>query len=142
MTLLKFPKKVEKTKGIQEFLDKDVDEKFYYRQDKYMYKELVKVIKNPDTAYQYRRVYVRENKNNQVPTLTANMGTGGHNVPLIKVEDGIRKLTPSECFRFQGFKNIKLPKELPNSQFYKQAGNAVTVDLFQKIAQSINKVLD
>ena len=39
---LKFPKKVEKTKGIQEFLDKDVDEKYYYRQDKYMYKELAK----------------------------------------------------------------------------------------------------
>ncbi len=138
---LKFPKKAEKTKGIQEFLDKDVDEKFYYRQDKYMYKELAKVIKNPNTAYQYRRVYVRENKNNQVPTLTANMGTGGHNVPLIKVEDGIRKLTPSECFRFQGFKNIKLPKELPNSQFYKQAGNAVTVDLFNKIANSIKSVI-
>ena len=64
--------------------------KYYYRQDKYMYKELAKVIKNPYTAYQYRRVYVRENKNNQVPTLTANMGTGGHNVPLIKVEDGIK----------------------------------------------------
>ena len=70
------------------------------------------------------------------------MGTGGHNVPLIKVEDGIRKLTPAECFRFQGFRNIKLPKELPNSQFYKQAGNAVTVDLFNKIALSIKGILE
>ena len=52
-----------------------------------------------------------------MPTLTANMGTGGHNVPLIKVEDGIRKLTPTECFRFQGFKNIKLPKNYQTVSF-------------------------
>ena len=36
-------------------------------------------------------------------TLTANMGTGGHNVPLIKCADGIRKLTPRETFNLQGF---------------------------------------
>ena len=38
------------------------------------------------------RVYVRENKSGVCPTLTANMGTGGHNVPLIKDDYGIRKL--------------------------------------------------
>lgn len=59
---------------------------------------------NPDTIYQWRRIYVRENKNNLCPTLTANMGTGGHNVPLIIDEkQDIRKLTPRECARFQGF---------------------------------------
>ena len=43
------------------------------------------------------------------------MGTGGHNVPLIKVDDGFRKLTPRECFNFQGYpKSFKLPKELAN----------------------------
>lgn len=34
--------------------------------------------------YQYRRTYMRENKSGVCPTLTANMGTGGHNVPLLK----------------------------------------------------------
>ena len=58
------------------------------------------------------------------------MGTGGHNVPLIKVEDGI-KLTPTECFRFQGFENIKLPKNTKQSVL-EQAGNAVTVDYLIK----------
>ena len=33
-------------------------------------------MKNQDTVYQLRRVYVRENKNNLCPTLTANMGEG------------------------------------------------------------------
>src|SRR5699024_4735950 len=54
--------------------------------------------------YQIRRgMYVRKNKSGVCPTLTANMGTGGHNVPLIKVKDGIRKLTPEETFKLQGF---------------------------------------
>ena len=48
-----------------------------------MYPELRKVMQSQDTLYQWRRKYVRENKSNLCPTLTANMGTGGHNVPLV-----------------------------------------------------------
>ena len=67
------------------------------------------------------------------------MGTGGHNVPLILDDFGIRKLTPKECFRLQGFKNIKFPKDVARSQLYKQAGNSVTVDLIEKIALKISQ---
>lgn len=59
-------------------------------------------------------MYVRKNKSGVCPTLTANMGTGGHNVPLIKVSDGIRKLTPTETFKLQGFpvgEGYNLPQE-------------------------------
>ena len=70
------------------------------------------------------------------------MGQGGHNVPIIKVGDRIRKLTPKECFRFQGFKNIKFPKDVANTQLYKQAGNSVTVDLIEKIAKLIKNSLE
>jgi DNA (cytosine-5)-methyltransferase 3A len=35
-------------------------------------------------VYQYRRTYWRETKGGKVPTLTANMGTGGNNVPYIE----------------------------------------------------------
>lgn len=42
---------------------------------------------------------MRANKSGVSPTLTANMGTGGHNVPLILTDDNrIRKLTPKETF--------------------------------------------
>ena len=34
-----------------------------------------------------------EKKSNLCPTLTANMGTGGHNVPIVYTPTGIRKLT-------------------------------------------------
>ena len=129
----------KRKKNIQQILEKkEVDEKFYYRQDFYAYKELRKTIKRKDTVYQWRRVYVRENQSNECPTLTANMGTGGHNVPLILDDFGIRKLTPKECFRLQGFKNIKFPKDVARSQLYKQAGNSVTVDLIEKIAKLIS----
>ena len=95
-----------------------------------------------DTIYQWRRIYVRENKSNVCPTLTANMGTGGHNVPLILDSYGIRKLTPKECLYFQGFpKDFKIPKNLANSHSYKQAGNSVVVPLIEQVAFEICKII-
>ena len=110
-TSFKFPQKENLSKKISDIIDiKKVDAKFYYKEDKYMYSLLKKSIQKEDTLYQFRRHYVRENKSNVCPTLTANMGTGGHNVPLIKTKFGFRKLTPRECFRFQGFPDsYKLP---------------------------------
>ena len=96
--------------------------------------------------YQVRRgMYIRQNQSGVCPTLTANMGTGGHNVPLIKVADGIRKLTPAETFKLQGFPigdGFELPTEFnsrayPDGQLYKQAGNAVSVDIVTLIAAAI-----
>ena len=115
---------------------------FYY-DDRYdCYKEISKAVKSKDTLYQWRRQYVRENKSNACPTLTANMGSGGHNVPLVLDSFGIRKLTPRETANFQGFpKNFVLPK-LANSKLYHQFGNSVTVPLITKIAKQISKVLD
>ena len=71
----------------------------------------------PDAAFSSStppaRKYIRENKSNLCPTLTANMGTGGHNVPLLLDDNGIRKLTPRECFNLQGFpKDYQLPKHM------------------------------
>lgn len=100
--------------------------------------------------YQVRRgMYVRKNMSGVCPTLTANMGTGGHNVPLIKVKDGIRKITPQEAFRLQGFPigdGYKLPseykgKKYSDSHLYKQAGNAVSVPVITLLAGEILKIL-
>jgi DNA (cytosine-5)-methyltransferase 1 len=70
------------------------------------------------------------------------MGAGGHNVPLIKDNYGIRKLTPKECFAFQGYpiNNFLLPL-IANSKLYMQAGNSVTTSLVERIANQITKVL-
>jgi len=135
------PEKYNDTEHISFFYEKGkIDNKYYYGEEKYMFNELSESIKSKDTIYQWRRIYVRENQNDQCPTLTANMGTGGHNVPLILVDDGIRKLTPRECFNFQGYpKTYKLPEDVPNSQLYKQAGNSVTVPLIRRLAETIKE---
>lgn len=95
-----------------------------------------------DTIYQLRRIYVRENKSNLCPTLTANMGTGGHNVPIIRDEYGIRKLTPRECFNFQGYPQDFILPNLSNSKLYVQAGNSIVYPLVKAIAKNIIRVLD
>lgn len=136
-----FPEKIELKNSFKDFIEKNVDNKYYY-EGKYLYEKLKDSVISEDSVYQWRRKYVRENKKNVVPTLTANMGTGGHNVPIIKDKKGIRKLTPKECFNMQGFpKEFKLP-DLTDSKLYKQAGNSVTVTLIERIAKNIKKVLD
>ena len=139
-----FPAELNATLDLADFIDFEskVDDTFYYK-DKYMSKELEKNITSRDTVYQWRRQYVRENKSGLCPTLTANMGTGGHNVPLVLTKHGIRKLTPRECFNLMGFpKSFKLPGGLANSQLYKQAGNAVVVPVIQRIATQIMKAVE
>lgn len=139
----KIPKSIELTKSISDIIfSGKQDDKYYFTDDHKYVPELKKVMKSKDTIYQWRRVYVRENKNNLCPTLTANMGSGGHNVPLIIDDYGYRKLTPRECFRFQGFSDdYKLPESMVNSNLYKQAGNSVVVPIIKRIALEIQKVL-
>ncbi|AID44787.1 DNA-cytosine methyltransferase [Candidatus Arthromitus sp. SFB-mouse-NL] len=161
----------ERQKDIEQILDyhlnKDMGEKYYYTKEKYPRyfisdkevndnQELYKInlddqISEMYQFYQCRRgMYVRKNKSNVCPTLTANMGMGGHNVPLIKVNDGIRKLTPKETFKLQGFPiddGYIFPLKYKNrdyadSRLYKQAGNAVSVPIVELIALEILKIFD
>jgi DNA (cytosine-5)-methyltransferase 1 len=119
----------------------DVPSKYYYTSRSSMWDLVKNNVLKKNTVYQYRRVYVRENKSNECPTLTANMGTGGHNVPLILDNKGIRKLTPRECFNFQGFpSSYKLPP-ISDTNLYKLAGNAVSVPVVELIAQRLMKLV-
>ncbi len=139
----KFPEKIKLTKTVQDILEVGrQDDKYYYSKEHMYFPELEKTIISRDTVYQWRRIYVRENKSKVCPTLTANMGAGGHNVPLIKDDYGIRKLTPTECFAFQGYPidEFMLPK-IANSKLYMQAGNSVTTNLIERISKEIIKVL-
>lgn len=141
-----FPEPIELKKSIKDVIDFNgqYDEKYYYRDGKQpFYDQLVDSIDSQETVYQWRRKYVRENKAGVVPTLTANMGTGGHNVPLILTDSKeIRKLTPKETFNAQGYpKEFKLP-DISNAQLYKQAGNSVVVPVINRIAENIVDVLN
>lgn len=55
--------------------------------------------------------------------------------------EGIRKMTPREWARLQGFPDdFKL--ELADTHLYKQLGNSVTVNVIEEIAKEIRKVLE
>ena len=142
-----FPDPIPLTNSLSEYIDfhNPVDEKYYYSLEKNptFYHKLEKAITSQKTVYQWRRQYVRENKSGVVPTLTANMGTGGHNVPLILADSGIRKLTPRETFNIQGFpKYFVLPVDIADGQLYKQAGNSVVVSVIKRIAKNIEKAFN
>lgn len=141
----KFPEEIELKKTLKDVIDFDTleEEKYYYRKGvQPFYDKLAEDVLSQESVYQWRRQYVRENKNGVVPTLTANMGTGGHNVPIILTKNGIRKLTPRETFNVQGFpKDFKLPN-ISNGQLYKQAGNSVVVPLIKRIANRIANALE
>lgn len=131
-----FPIMTKKT--IDFFLESSVDKKYYYTSESKSWSLLNGHVTNPSTTYQLRRVYLRENKSNECPTLTANMGTGGNNVPIIVDKKGIRKLTPRECFNFQGFpKEYELTKNLSDSALYKLSGNAITVPLAKLVIEKV-----
>jgi DNA (cytosine-5)-methyltransferase 1 len=137
------PEEIPLTKTIRDIIEKDEkDDVFYYRDGSRYFNILKEAMVSKKTVYQWRRQYVRENKSNVCPTLTANMGTGGHNVPLILDDYGIRKLTPKECVKFQGFPNkFQFPDNMARSHCYKQAGNSVVVPVIKRIADEIVRVL-
>lgn len=138
-----FPERTELTHTIHDCIDPEINDKALFYGAKFIhYEELKRDMVSMDTIYQWRRQYVRENKSNVCPTLTANMGTGGHNVPLILTTYGIRKLSPKECINFQGYpKEYQFPTSIANSAKYKQAGNSVVVPLITKVCQNIISII-
>ena len=92
--------------------------------------------------YQLRRSYVREKKSGLCPTLTANMGIGGHNVPFIRDTWGIRRLTVTEVAQMQGFEKVDFPPDVPEAEQYRLLGNAVCVKLASLAATACMRILN
>lgn len=140
------PKRLQKQpKEVKHFLDSStvIPNDIYNNLKNHIHRKIIEAVKQNNIVYQYRYYYVRENKSNVCPTLTANMGGGGHNTPIILDGKYPRRLTPKECFNLQGFPvNFKLPETQARGQLYKQAGNSVVVPMVQKIAEEMVRVLN
>lgn len=88
---------------------------------------------------QYSRVYDSEGVS---ATLCAGNNGGGKRMGgLYNVEHKVRRLTPKECFRLQGFKDemVELGYKLgiSDTQLYKMAGNAVSVPVVEWVVQRV-----
>jgi len=74
-------------------------------------------------------------------TLSAYGGGIGSKTGLYKIDEIIRKLTPRECARIQGFpENFII--DTSSNQAYKQFGNSVSINVVQHIIQNIIFSLD
>lgn len=80
---------------------------------------------------------VRVTESETMQTVISRWGTGGGNVPYIANQEMIvRRLTPVECERLQGFPDNWTASQ-SDSQRYKQMGNAVTVNVIEWIGKQI-----
>ena len=71
-----------------------------------------------------------------INTLQARMGTGGGNMPLMNEGAVVRRLTPTECERLQGFPDGWTEGQTDGHR-YKQMGNAVAVPVVEWIMERL-----
>ncbi len=76
------------------------------------------------------------------PTVTKYYGTGGGNVPMVEEEMSVRRLTPTECERLQGFPDGYTDitwknKPAPDGARYKALGNSMAVPCMRWIGERI-----
>ena len=87
---------------------------------------------------QYSRVYDSKGVST---TINAQGGGLGAKTGLYNIEHKVRRLTPKECFRLQGFKDemVELGYSIgiSDTQLYKMAGNAVSVPVVEWVAQRV-----
>lgn len=134
-----------KTRSLSKIINrkKKADPDDYLPADNRYYKmieEEMKLSKSNSNLFHLRRSYVREKKGELCPTLTANMGSGGHNVPFVFDRWGIRRLSVEEVALLQGFDEEYFP-ELPKSEKYRLLGNSVCVDLAHIVGRQCVSVL-
>ena len=137
-----FPQAEELKLSMHDILEKEVDEKFYLS-------DKVK----PTILSDGTGGYVAKSEINQSPArpLCATMAKMHRACQDNYYSDDyilgngdterIRKLTPRECARLQGFDD-DFVIDVSNAQAYKQFGNAVTVNVSRAVAESIRKKLE
>lgn len=103
---------------------------------------VVKACLTPDRLHKRQNGRRFKENNEQAFTVTV----ADRNGVMLKNGDvvAIRKLTPRECWRLQGFSDEQFDKAknagVSNSQLYKQAGNAVTVPVVRAIGEKLTEL--
>ena len=99
-----------------------------------------KEVEDKSCIYQLRKFLVRVKEPGVCPTLTANMGQGGHNVPFVHDSKGLRKLTEYECLKLQGFPvDYKFPDSVSRANRYVQIGNSVVVPVASLLGRAVKE---
>jgi len=134
-----YPTKQDHSGNIWEVLDEEVDPKYEMVGPFNEYLSEEECVIKPKHVYQKRFNYVRKHSNPmRSPTLVTGMTPTFIRDPHTDV---VRRLTPAECFRVQGFKDLKLP-DIGDNKLYKQAGNSVSVPVIKAVAEEMWKALN
>jgi DNA (cytosine-5)-methyltransferase 1 len=137
-----FPKQEKLKIEIKDLLEKKVEEKYYLK------------IKTNESLNKYKNKYVfcaqrgRYNEDGSISQkIEFRKDYLSNTITTVQKDyylfDGykfkFRKLTPKEAFNFQGFYNIKFPSKMSDSQLYKQAGNAMSLNILKELIKQILK---
>ena len=141
----KFPDKTQLTQSLAQLFNRSEkhSECYYYDESNKYFEELKRIVKQKDCVYRIFDSGVVKHPYYNCPALTAYMGNCFERVPIILDDYGIRRLTPYECLKLQGFPNdYKFAPGTPMRKAYKQVGNSVCVPVIRRIAEQIKKVME
>lgn len=138
-----FAPKIPLTKRLKDVLESEVDEKYYlsaqFIKGMEMHKERHK---DRGNGFSFEPKYLCDIE--AVNCLSCGYGSRATDTYIIE-NDGIRKLTPLECWRLQDFPDEAHEKAkvagVSDSQRYKQAGNSITVAVMEMILRQVDKAL-
>lgn len=124
-----FPKPEKNEKKLQDILEQDVDDKYFLSE------RILRTIMSNGTGGYYAKSEIDLPIARPLTATMAKMHRACQD-NYVTQEKGVRRLTPRECARLQGFpETFKI--EVSDAQAYKQFGNAVTVNVSYAIAKSI-----
>jgi DNA (cytosine-5)-methyltransferase 1 len=121
-----------------------VDDEYYFLSEENKYGAWIskEAKKHSETRLlQLRKIELRPQPYGMCPTLTANMGVGGHNVPFLLDHGRLRKLTERECLRLQGFPEQFEWPELCHGSRYRLIGNSVSPPVANILAKFAKNTL-
>jgi len=128
-----FPAKQELKFTMQDLLEHDVDEKYYLSE-----KMLATILSNGSGGYKAKSEIDLKVARPLCATMAKMHRACQDN--YVTQNGKVRKLTPRECARLQGFGDeFKIP--VSNAQAYKQFGNAVTVNVSEAVASRLRDEL-
>jgi len=141
-----FPKKVTLEKRLQDYLEVDVDDK-YYLSDKVLNYfngtskkfDRSERFKPKDITSTYASTILTKAGNSVFENYLKILGGNG----AVTKDMRVRKLTPLECWRLMDISDENFHKAqcvCSNSQLYKQAGNAIVVGVFEAILRQMIEV--
>ncbi len=139
----KFPEKISSTFKLENIIDfsnkeSDISDTVKKHLKSHIESKKIKKINKYTIITEARPSRCSSRSDNISPCLTAKMGTGGNNIPIILELE--RKITEKEALEIMGFpKDFKLPNS--KHQSFKQIGNSVSPKIIKLLGEEVIKVL-